>query len=262
VKGLAEARYEYITFADDDNWLSADWVQTVAGTFQAHPEVGMISGRGEAVFECPPPRWFSQCERAFVVGAPAEAAGFIRPRMVYGAGMCLRHSAWDALYKMGFEFILSDRRGESLSSNGDVELMVAISFMGWKAWYEPRLQFRHWIPAARLTTDYMRRLSRAIGMGSVQMTFYLSPAERTAQSRFRRLRQSWIWHIQREVRSLVYSAGALAIAGIRGRAVEVVPTMEWSYGRLLGLARTGPKGFRSQQQSVAKLYTACRELKC
>src|SRR5262245_13852353 len=44
IKGLAEARYEYITFADDDNWLCPEWIQTVAATFQLHPEVGMLSG--------------------------------------------------------------------------------------------------------------------------------------------------------------------------------------------------------------------------
>jgi glycosyltransferase involved in cell wall biosynthesis len=260
-RGLSEARYECITFVDDDNWLCPDWVQTVADTFNIYPEVGMLSGRGEAVFECPAPWWFSQCERSFVVGAPADSAGFIRPRLVCGAGMCLRHSAWDALGRIGFEFLLTDRRGNSLSSSGDVELMLAMSFMGWKAWYEPRLQFRHWLPATRLTTSYMRRLSRAIGMASVPMTLYLSPTSHSRGSLLYSLRRRWVWHLQREVRGLIYSVAALALAWVRGRALEGVPAMEWSFGRLLGLALTGPLRFRAQQRSVERLYCACTELK-
>jgi glycosyltransferase involved in cell wall biosynthesis len=260
VKGLSEARYEYITFSDDDNWLCADWVQTVTDTFEEHPEVGMMCGCGEAVFESAAPSWFSKCERSYVVGSPADSAGYIRPRMVSGAGMCLRHLAWDALGIAGFQFTLTDRCGNSLSSSGDVELMLAISFMGWKAWFEPRLQFQHWIPAARLTTNYMRKLSRAIGIASVQTNLYMSANSAALNLRFSSFRRMWIWQFQREFRGLIRSGATFALACFRGRALEGLPAMEWSFGRLQGLALTGPQRFQAQRNYIDRLYSACSDL--
>lgn len=258
VKGLSQARYEYITFADDDNWLCPEWVQTVAETFQGHPEVGMLTGRGEAVFEATPPSWFRTNERSYAVGAPSGAAGVISPALIWGAGMCLRHSAWDALQCVGFKFILPDRRGLALTSGGDTELVLSVSFMGWKAWYEPRLYYKHWIPASRLTTGYLRRLHRAYGISLMALHMYGSAGTPPARTILGYARRTWLWRVLGNARALCRALLSYSILLGRGATLEDALLIEGTLWTVVALTLTGPKKYRQQQQWVTRLYEACR----
>ena len=42
LRGLAEARYEFLSFIDDDNWVCEDWVQIAYSQMLAHPDVGLL----------------------------------------------------------------------------------------------------------------------------------------------------------------------------------------------------------------------------
>src|SRR5436853_1166376 len=59
-RGLAEARYEFVTLVDDDNWVCPEWVRIVAEVMQAHPEIGACGGLNEAVCEGEAPPWFAE----------------------------------------------------------------------------------------------------------------------------------------------------------------------------------------------------------
>ncbi|MGA2075431.1 MAG: glycosyltransferase [Terriglobia bacterium] len=261
VKGLSEARYECISFVDDDNWVCPEWVQTVAETFETHPEVGMLSGRGEGVFEATPPPWFYKHQRAYVVGGVSHSAGVIAPADAYGAGMCLRRSVWDALRRIGFRFILDDRRGLALTSGGDVELMVSMSFMGWQAWYEPRLCYKHWIPRGRLTTAYIRRLYRGFGMASTVLGIYLSAGTPKARTILGYVQSSWLWRVLRNVRTLFAALLSYFVRVRRDGAFEPVLSIEWAIGAVVAVALTGPVRYQKRQKSVHRLYDTCKGLK-
>src|ERR1700730_6467372 len=50
--GFKEARYEFVCFVDDDNWVCPGWVRTVSEVMTTHPEVGawrrvLLEGRGK-----------------------------------------------------------------------------------------------------------------------------------------------------------------------------------------------------------------------
>lgn len=57
---------------------------------------------------------------------------------------------------------LSDRRGDTLTSSGDNDIMLCAMRAGWEVGYSPQLTLTHLIPAARLDADYLARLNRGI----------------------------------------------------------------------------------------------------
>lgn len=194
LRGLAEARHDVVSFIDDDNWVSPDWVGTVSDIMSAHPEVGACGGLIEPVFESPPPRWITHFLGSFAVGAQAAEAGDVSDSrgVLWGAGLTVRRQAWEQLRSCGFQFILSDRTQNALDSGGDCELCLALRLGGWRLWYDPSLQLRHFIPATRVSWPYIRRLHRAFGRGSVWSELYgqlLSPCREDFRSRAYSLQQ-------------------------------------------------------------------------
>ncbi|MBK0401902.1 glycosyltransferase family 2 protein [Adhaeribacter sp. BT258] len=157
--GLAKARYEFVLFCDDDNWLCPDYVKRAYELMMQHPEIGMLGGYGELVFQEKPPHW-ARNSRLFASGPQALRSGKVKTNVVYGAGSVMRRTAFEALLKAGFRSRLTDRKGASLSSGGDYELCFALALAGNAIWYHDRLIFRHFIPAKRLTREYHERYFR------------------------------------------------------------------------------------------------------
>ena len=73
--GIANARYDIITFVDDDNWLCPSWVETVHGVMAEHPEVGALGGINEPAFETVRPAWFGPVAYLYATGPGRRAVG-------------------------------------------------------------------------------------------------------------------------------------------------------------------------------------------
>lgn len=151
--GFAHAAYEYIILCDDDNWLGPSYVHTAFSIMEQYPAIGLLGGRGEFVYETPPPEWFAGLN-LYAGGAQAAENGQVADGVVYGAGAILRKSAYGALLRGGFASALTDRLGHQLSSGGDYELCYALALAGYHIWYDARLYFQHFITANRLTRAY------------------------------------------------------------------------------------------------------------
>lgn len=151
--GLLAARYEYIILCDDDNWLAPDYVNKAFAVMESYPEIGILGGRGEFVFELPAPVWLLSCN-LYAGGEQAPVSGKITDQLVYGAGAVLRKAAFDKIRTLGFVPSLTDRQGGSLSSGGDHELCYVLALAGYSIWYEASLRFDHFITANRLTLPY------------------------------------------------------------------------------------------------------------
>jgi len=172
-KGLDKASFEIISFIDDDNWVEKHWIRKVNGHMNAHPSTGVLGGKGEAAFEGEEPQWFGEFQRSYAVGPQAPQSGQ-HHTMLYGAGLNIRKQAWDMLVENEFSFILSDRKGASLSSGGDAELCMAVLLMGYELYYASDLEFKHYMPAVRITWDYLARLNRAFAQASPIMNIYIA----------------------------------------------------------------------------------------
>jgi glycosyltransferase involved in cell wall biosynthesis len=255
-RGLAEARYEYISFVDDDNWVNPQWIETVCAIFDGDPDIGACGSRNAAVFEAPPPPWFDRYKQGYAVGDWGSVARYTSFADIWGAGLSLRRIAWQQLQRVGFSPILTDRKGNELSSCGDTEICAALSLLGWKLWYDPRLRLEHFIPAQRLTWTYLRRLWRGFGRAAVAISWYSYALTERPTTRWNRLRQTWAGNLGICLRLLLPRAKAL-LAGKEGCHDQIIAEATLHKMEVL---LTGFKAYRRGVRRIEHLRLAGLEL--
>ncbi len=171
--GIKEASFPYISFIDDDNWVNNTWIKSVFDIMEKNPQIGILGGKGTAVFEGEKPVWFDRYQRAFAVGPQNSQSGrTFKP--LYGAGFTLRKSAWDYLHDNGFEFIFSGRKGSLLTSGEDSELCLALVLCGYHLYYNEDLTFEHYMPNQRMNWDYVVKLYQSFGRTWPILSLYKS----------------------------------------------------------------------------------------
>lgn len=192
--GFKEARYEYVSFLDDDNWAAPSWVRTVNEVMTRHGEVGACGGYSEAVFESEPPSWFENHKTYYAVGPDwGDPASPSYRDLLWGAGLTIRKSAWQQLVDNGFSSRLIGRQGTRLLAGEDTELCLALRLNGWRLYYDPRLRLRHYMCAARLQWSHLRKLYRGDGEASVDLDAYGFALAANDASLKSRLKMTWQW---------------------------------------------------------------------
>lgn len=151
--GFDCARYDYVLFCDDDNWLEEKYVETTYDLLSNNDKIGVLGGYGEPVFEHGPPEWMGMLQ-LFAVGPQGAKSGKVKRHVVYGAGFVIRKTAYNKLLKVKIKSLLSDRMAGTLSSGGDYELCYLIALAGYEVWYHDQLKFKHFLPEFRLTWEY------------------------------------------------------------------------------------------------------------
>lgn len=193
-RGLKEAQYELVSFIDDDNWPAPDWITIVANVMEHQPAIGACGGSLNAECELPPPPWLNSCLEYYAVGRQSQAGGDVTWTRGYlwGAGLTVRRSAWNALTAAGFCFRLDDRAGPGLTSGGDAELCLALRLAGWKLWYEPTLIMQHFIPANRMEWNYAKRLAQGFGTSAPVLNAYSTIRKDESAGILFWMRSNWI----------------------------------------------------------------------
>jgi glycosyltransferase involved in cell wall biosynthesis len=163
MKGIENAKFEYLLFCDDDNWLSESYVYDAFNIMESDDSIAALGGWCEASTDTDLPVWFDKFEGNFAVGKPAINSGFINEATsyLYGAGLIVRKNALEKLFSSGFKNVLSDRKGKKLSSGGDVELIYALKLLGLRIYFDDRLYFKHYMPAARLNFEYLKKIRKS-----------------------------------------------------------------------------------------------------
>lgn len=168
--GIRQARGDLIVFVDDDNVLAPDYLSTAISIAASHPTLGAFGGIITAECECPPPSWLEPflpnlavCNlKEDIITDDAHAYASIP----CGAGLCVR-SAVATLYAHSLHNdqrrMALDRRGDSLRSCGDWDIVLTGMDAGWSMGRFTSLRVSHVIPASRLTYDYNKRLAYSIG---------------------------------------------------------------------------------------------------
>jgi glycosyltransferase involved in cell wall biosynthesis len=249
-RALAEANFELVCFVDDDNWLASNWVQLVASTMRQHPEVGVMGGASMAACESPSPAWFESCSTMYAVSPNSWTEGECDQThdCIWGAGMTIRRTAWKNIEQMGVPALLRGRLGKSLAGGEDAELCYRLRLAGWKLWYEPRLQLRHFMPTQRLTWRYVRELYRGSGAASAVLLPYVAELNRRDE-RDANQQHSWSWQMIVSIYHLLRRPRKLIKAALRHSEGDLeVLDLEMLYGRLMGLLR-----IRSYYRGVAQV---------
>ena len=199
--GYEKAAYEYIMVVDDDNWLCDTYLQTSYEIMEEHPEIGGLGGWCEAVFEADKPEWFDLFAHNFAVSRQGEESGDITNKKgcLYGAGMVIRKNHWLEPKEKGFAHQLTCRKGNSLTSGGDTEYSYALRLLGYKIWYDERLYFKHFMPAARMNLNYIKKLRKGMADANFLLRAYLDEIDRvplnkkTYQQRNRLWTKEYLW---------------------------------------------------------------------
>jgi glycosyltransferase involved in cell wall biosynthesis len=155
--GYDAARFSYILTVDDDNWLDPGYLTNALRLFESDPDVGILQGKSEGVFEIAPPAWMDGLKEFFIVGGPLKEAGYFPENnfYVWGAGMIIKNADWRYLRTLGFSALTSKLPGKAAGE--DNELAIALMLLGRKAYYSEELTYKHYMPASRLTWEKLRQ---------------------------------------------------------------------------------------------------------
>lgn len=263
-RAFDEARYEIVSFIDDDNWVTPEWVTTVWQCMSEDLELGAIGSANTAVADVAFPDWFARYSDYYAVwDFPPDAT--IATSNLQGAGMTIRKSVWHWLKNHGFHLQLTDRLGTKLSSCGDVELGCAIVLAGWKIRVEPRLELRHHMVPRRLRWEYLRQLMRAVGESRVVLDSYFLVAQSQSSSLLNSLRQCWWLRLAKETMQLIHSYPRAKLLECPFRNMEGdddVAEIEFRTGRLLGLLRLRSKYGRIRREIARALWRRIDVVDC
>jgi len=176
LKGIEESKGDIIVMVDDDNILDATYLENCLKIFDTNLKLGSIGGKSVPLFEANP----STHIKAFYgllalrdLGNEIQIESFSNQYPTcapIGAGMAFRK---EAILKyrdkiLNSKAVLSDRKGNSLSSSGDNDMVMEIVKAGWEVGYFPQLSLQHIIPESRTTVEYLSRLNFGIQKSWVQ----------------------------------------------------------------------------------------------
>ncbi len=175
--GIRAAKYEYVLFCDDDNWLKPNYIQ-VAFEFISDPNnanIAAIGGTGKAVTDkgVDLPSWFNEHQRKFAVGPQAYNHGVLTlGKELWSAGMIFRRSLYLNIAESGVKHILVGRRKSEMSSGEDTEICLWFQLAGYDLYYNPMLKFKHHIRTERLSNDYLGQLTKGINSQNTVINAY------------------------------------------------------------------------------------------
>ena len=174
LRGIDEARFEFISFIDDDNWIDPNWITNIYKIFFEHPEVGICGSRNFGAFEISPPSWFYEIEESYAIGKQGNETGDITEDRghVWGAGLSFRNSAFEKITQLGFTSVLTGRSGRNLGAGEDTELSFAFRLAGWKLWYSDRLTLQHYITKERFEWNYVLKMYKGFGASHATFEIY------------------------------------------------------------------------------------------
>lgn len=159
-RGVSEAKYEYIIFCDDDNWLNKDYVYKVYKILDSDMQIAAVGGENVLKTDCKIPNWFYSYSYSYAIGkqglAPEELIN--KDKYLVGAGLSFRKSIYEIILKK--KRYLTDRVGDKVIGGGDIELCYMFRLLGYDILYNEQLKLFHYMPENRLTQEYLVKMWR------------------------------------------------------------------------------------------------------
>ena len=166
-RGIRESAGSVLVFVDDDNVLDANYLTMALSIGKKWPRLGTWgSGTTIPEFERQP----SEIVKPFLSYLALRETDIARWGNVpasdltpWGAGLCVRREIAEAYCRLSKESAIkiTDRKGKSLLSCGDVEISYVARHNGFGTGVFPELKLIHLIPKERLSTDYLLKLCQA-----------------------------------------------------------------------------------------------------
>jgi glycosyltransferase involved in cell wall biosynthesis len=165
-RGIEAARGAVLAFIDDDVRASADWVQRIARTFEAHPEIDCLGGRIEPLWPCEPPAWLTSAHWPPLALQTARGSAPYLDRDHASACLVTANFACRAS-------VLAEVGGFSPAylRDEDRELNMRLWRAGKRGKYEDSIVARAEVQPERLTKRYHRSWYRVTGCSHARLRY-------------------------------------------------------------------------------------------
>ncbi|HEX8023209.1 glycosyltransferase [Mucilaginibacter sp.] len=182
IRGINEAKYDYLVFCDDDNWLEENYIENSFRILSGNDNIGICGGTGEPVYETFRPEWLSDLtlQMGYAVGPqvadiPEGPVANNRP-YIYGAGMVVRKQLVQQVYAEfnHSDMLLSGRKGNVLAAGDDSAISFFVIMKGYQLWYSSKLKFKHYLTDRRLKKEYTTRMFQGFGVAAAHLKLYHS----------------------------------------------------------------------------------------
>ena len=198
-RGMREARFDILTFADDDIVADPEWLTSIIDGF-TDPKVGIVGGNNRPLFENDPPNWLLKLwNMPFVAGGKAlpylsvlELEGGVRPidpSFVWGCNFSIRR----ALLEEVGGFHPDGLPKHQIQFRGDGESYVArrAAELGAVCLFHPGASVMHRVSSDRMTHAYFRSRGFAQGVSDSYAEYRAAGSYRLLTSLYAPLRSAY-----------------------------------------------------------------------
>lgn len=167
IKGVRESSGRILVFVDDDNVLAPDYLAQAGRIMTEKPFLGAIGGKCHGEFEAAPPPWSWFYFPYLAITDHGDHALYIHHKNTFqqwypiGAGLVIRRcfaEAYITQIQNDPERRKLGRRGRSLASADDIDIVLTVMDSDGAIGFFPELALRHLIPRERLELSYLRRM--------------------------------------------------------------------------------------------------------
>ncbi len=162
--GIRQAQSEWVVFFDDDNEPTTDYLIRAAEAIVLYPQVGAWGpGTIKVVYTQDNDKWFETKKEIFQERKEVKNV-FAKEQIwqsfyPYGTGLIIKKEIavnYSQRVQIG-RYTLTDRKGKSLASGGDVQLVFTAIEMGFEAGSIVGVCLNHLIDSSKANLSYLQR---------------------------------------------------------------------------------------------------------
>jgi glycosyltransferase involved in cell wall biosynthesis len=164
IAGINKAHYDWLIFFDDDNEPNVDYLRNAMFVIHTNPNVGLLGpGRIEVVFTEAVRSWLYDVVDLFQERNDdiykIDNQRHWQLCYPYGTGLVVNKVIADEYKKrvLSGSYTISDRKGKSLSSGGDIQIVWTGIDMGYFTGVFPLISLKHNIEVSKANLMYLVR---------------------------------------------------------------------------------------------------------
>ena len=172
ILGIKEAKYDWVIFFDDDNEPASDYLNKLNKCIFQYPNVACW-GPGTISVDFiinKHQKWLNAYKSTFqersIKKCIIDNQAWWQDHYPFGTGLVVNKKvALEYIYRITEGvYSLADRKGNLLSSGGDVQMVLTAISMGFSVGIHPEIRLNHLIGASKVTNRYL--IQHAFGTAS------------------------------------------------------------------------------------------------
>ncbi len=172
IEGIKVASKEYVSFIDDDNFISKKWIKTLTDIIETYnPDV--IGCQVVGIADVPFPGWWEKYQGTYACGKRFNFTGFLTNPVhkVWGAGLTARLN-YLKRGLLNMDLLCTGRIGNKQMAGEDVELNYRMRLMGATFYNSNNLSLEHFMKKERLTKRHLKKTRIGNGNALVFIEIY------------------------------------------------------------------------------------------